>query len=565
MKSKHIYPALALFLSLIILIPVGFSCSKKKSFPHVLIITIDGLRPDSLSWFGNKKYQTPNLDQIAEKGVSFREAITPAPLVLPGHASLFTGLYPENHKVRCNGVMRLDDEFETLAEILRGKGYETAAVVGSSFLHHQYGLDQGFDDYFDDFSEGLYFGSGKIKLKGKDVTLHGIKRLQARFPQKPMFLWVNYADLAGIRAERYEIMMQYLDAQVGELVKEIPTDRKALILITSTHAIDTNMKGIMQTGYSLDDDSIRVPLILSGPGLPQGKVISGQAGIMDIPPTLLELIGIKPSANIIGKSLASDIEAGSLSQRKFHIESEEPYCEMGWPALRGILDGEKLSMQTESGLFADPDKAAKILDMLAEADELVLHHDHKGAENLFKQALEENPDNLRALKELGWIYFYSNKIHEAKELFLQAGESKKNDPEAVTGLAACELVDNNPASAEKLLASLEKSGILPHKYYFYYGKLMMQKQEFEKAAQMLEQAVSLDPLDRESRLLLGQTLIQQGKTREGIRHLEQAIALDPNYLEAFQELERIHAQVLNNSLKAEAYREKIKKLMKRKE
>jgi choline-sulfatase len=569
-----------LVLSLLILSCLDLSCSRSKSFPHVLIITIDGLRPDHLSCYGYQKLLTPHIDRIADKGVRFEHAITPSPLTLPGHASLFTGLYPYNHGVRCEARMKLDEEFQTLAEILRDKGYETAAVIGSTFLHHQFGLDQGFDDYHDDFSEGLYFDAGALKLKGKDVTIHGIKRLQARFRQKPMFLWINYADLALIKAKTYDLMLQYIDAHLGKLLDEIPPDQPALIVITSVYASDLSGQGGIETGYSLDESSIKVPMILSGPGIPQGKISADKACITDIIPTILELLKIPQPENLDGKSLVPAISAEKVSQRRLYIETAEPYCSMGWPGMRAILD-EKKSGLIQAPLGSDPDpayfqprpgqyqpepeQARNILRMLGQAQEHELKSEYTEAEKLLKQVLEENPENLQALTHLAWIYLNSDRVPQARELFIRAREIRTDDPQAITGLAACALLENDLDSAGTLFTSLRVHPVLPREYYLYYGKLLAKKAEPEDAASMFEQAVSLDPLDKEAYLLLGQALAAQGNTREAVKKLERAIVLDPEYLPPYQELLRIQEQVLKNSIKTEAYREKIKKLMRQKE
>ncbi|GEM_PF-6132078 len=567
-----------LVLSLPILSYLYLSCSRSKPYPHIVIITIDGLRPDHLSCYGYQKPLTPQIDRIAAQGVRFEQAITTSPLTVPGHASLFTGLYPYNHELRCQAGMKLDNQFQTLAEILRDKGYETAAVIGSTLLHHQFGLDQGFDDYNDEFSQGLYFDAGALKLRGKDVTIHGIKRLQARFRQKPMFLWVNYADLALIKTRKYDLMLQYIDAHLGKLVDEIPTDRPALIVITSVYAVDLSDQGEIETGYSLDENSIRVPMILSGPGIPQGKIIAGQASIMDIMPTILELLGIPLSENLDGKSLMPEISAGRVSSRKLYIETAEPYCAMGWPGMRAILD-EKKSELLQAHSDSDPDSvyfkpqtgqiqyepAREILRMLTQAQQKTLRREYKDAEKLLKKVLEKDSKNLRGLNQLAWIYLHSGKISQAKELFIRAREIRIDDPRAITGLAACALEQENPAQAEALFTALENSEVLPREYYFYYGKLLKKNAKFEDAASMFEHAISLDPLNKETYLVLGQALAAQGKTREAVKKLERAIGLDPRYLPAYQELSRIHEQVLKNPIKTEAYRQKIKTIQKQRD
>ncbi len=561
--SKTAFRLLLVWLFIISIFCI--SCSRSRHYPHVIIITIDGLSPDHLSCFGNKNLKTPNIDGIAAKGVRFEEAITPSPLTLPGHASLFTGLLPEKHGVRCDGMMMLESKYQTLAEMLRDNGYETAAVAGSSMLHHRFGLDQGFEDYYNDLSEGLYFDGGEIKLKGKDVTLHSIKRFYARFRQKPLFLWVNYADLSLIRNDQLDAMLLYIDANSGKLIEEIPSGRPALVVITSAYAVEPGPAAMIETGYALDLDAIRVPMVISGHGLPQGKVVQGQAGIIDIYPTLLDLIGIKSTADFDGKSLLKEIEAGRVDPAALNVETLEPYCKMGWPGLRGTIEEKKLSIQVAGEIFPDAHQALRIVNLLAEAEVKSFHKDFDDAEKDIKKVLEQDPDNLRALLGLGWIFLKTGKIPEAKKLFLHAGEIREDDPRVITGVAASSLKENDLQASEALFSEVDETSAPPREYYFYYGMLLNEKSEFDRAARMLELAVSIDPLDKESQLLLGQALVSRDKVKEGLKHLELAIALDSDYLEAYRELERVHSQLLKNEIKARAYRQKIDSLMKKKE
>src|SRR5262249_5393993 len=120
------------------------------SRPNLLLITLDTTRADRLGCYGYAPGRTPVLDGLAASGVLCDRAYTVAPLTLPAHASLFTGLYPAEHGVRTNGRGRLDDEIPTLAELLQRGGYDTAAFVASFVLDSKFGLDSGFKSYNDD-------------------------------------------------------------------------------------------------------------------------------------------------------------------------------------------------------------------------------------------------------------------------------------------------------------------------------------------------------------------------------------------------------------------------------
>src|SRR5882672_10384458 len=106
----------------------------------IVLLTLDTTRADHLGLYGRTPSVTPVLDRLGREGVVFENAVTVAPLTLPSHSSIMTGLFPPRHGVRDNGTFYLDDRFTTLAEALHGAGYATAAFVGAAVLEKKYGL-----------------------------------------------------------------------------------------------------------------------------------------------------------------------------------------------------------------------------------------------------------------------------------------------------------------------------------------------------------------------------------------------------------------------------------------
>ena len=126
----------------------------KGPFPqNFLLVTIDTIRSDHIGCYGNQKIKTPHMDQLARKGILFENAFSPVPITLPSHASILTGMYPPFHGIRNNGTYALAESDITLPELLKGKGYVTAAFVSAYVLDKRFGLDQGFDVYNDVLSQ----------------------------------------------------------------------------------------------------------------------------------------------------------------------------------------------------------------------------------------------------------------------------------------------------------------------------------------------------------------------------------------------------------------------------
>ncbi len=113
---------LLFFLFILLSITVFFCFFRKNNdIDHIFLVTIDTLRADHLGSYGYPMNTTPFIDSIAKKGILFEKAFSQSATTLPSHASIFTGLYPAEHKVIANGYV-LDDSYVTLPEILKKKG-----------------------------------------------------------------------------------------------------------------------------------------------------------------------------------------------------------------------------------------------------------------------------------------------------------------------------------------------------------------------------------------------------------------------------------------------------------
>src|SRR5437879_3352495 len=119
--------------------------------PNVVFITIDTLRPDHLGCYGDKQIGTPNIDTLAADGTRFERAYTAVPVTLPSHTVIFTGTYPTLSGVHDFAANKLSPTQATLASVLKDNGYTTGAVIGSAVLDSRFGLNHGFDFYYDHF------------------------------------------------------------------------------------------------------------------------------------------------------------------------------------------------------------------------------------------------------------------------------------------------------------------------------------------------------------------------------------------------------------------------------
>ena len=327
--------------------------SKARS---VLLVSIDTLRADHLGCYGYAGAQTPRLDALAGSGLRFTQATTVVPLTLPAHASLMTGTFPAWHGVRDNGGFYLGEDQVTLAETLRDRGYRTGGFVGAFVLDRRWGISQGFDRYFDDFDLDKYENASMmdtIQRPGGEVVDHALEWLKADATQ-PFFAWVHLYDahtpyeapepyrsrFPRTRDGAYDAEISSADAQVGRLVDALRDAGRlddTLIVVVGDHGEMLGEHGEPTHGFFIYEGATRIPLVISGPGVP-AAVISDQVRIVDVAPTALSLLGVPVPKPVQGADLMP-LARGQHLGLIAHSESWYPRYHYGWSELRAIQDG----------------------------------------------------------------------------------------------------------------------------------------------------------------------------------------------------------------------------------
>src|SRR5947208_5417624 len=177
----------------LIALTIKLQAAEKKS--NVIIITIDTVRADHLGCYGYGLIQTPNIDALARSSVRFSHAFTMVPLTLPAHASLFTGSFPMATGVHDFATNTLPSSAVTLAKVLHQNGYATGAFLGSPVLDSRYGLNQGFDTYFDHFDfTHLDEAKADIVKRPGDMVVDEALRWLKQGSRRPFFLCVHHYD-----------------------------------------------------------------------------------------------------------------------------------------------------------------------------------------------------------------------------------------------------------------------------------------------------------------------------------------------------------------------------------
>lgn len=349
---------------------------------NVVFILLDTLRADHLSCYGYSRKTSPSIDKLADQGVLFEQAISQANWTLSSVASLFTSKYPPDHGA-VSELTRLADSELTLAEALQEQGYRTAAFVGPSFVSPEFGLAQGFQIYRST-SPGILReimpqvftwldqnGKGPFFLFLHSVDLHTPYAYNTPFHFRELFdpgydgavrlIQINarffkvynsepwepelgpapppaYASLVEqIRdnprdrehiASYYDGAIAYADSFLGPLwekLERLGLRSKTMILLTSDHGEALGERGRMGHDFCLQDEIIRVPLILSHPrwsGRP--RRIREQVEMIDVSPTILHLLNLPIPPSFRGESLRPLLEGHAKGGKSYALSFWTP-------------------------------------------------------------------------------------------------------------------------------------------------------------------------------------------------------------------------------------------------
>jgi len=343
--------------------------SNRNPVERILLVTIDTLRWDRVGYMG-ADVATPNLDRLARSGAVFTQAITAAPITLPAHSSILSGLYPTSHGTRFNGIFRLPDDVETVAETLKGAGFATGAFVGAFVLDRRFGLEQGFDLYDDELPEEnsvnpIHFA----ERRAEEVVARALHFIEAH-KQERFFVWVHVYDphlphdAPAPYAERYpgrgyDAEVAYTDAALGSLLDAMNDDRTAVIVI-GDHGEGLGDHGESSHTLFVYDSTMKVPLIVKALGVPPGTRVERQVRSVDIAPTILDLAGVSPKKKIDGVSLLGPLGQDSEEELSAYGETFGTFYQFNWSELRFLRkDGFKFIEAPRPELYdlrADPEE-----------------------------------------------------------------------------------------------------------------------------------------------------------------------------------------------------------------
>ena len=556
---------------------------------NLLIVTLDTTRADHIHAYGFNDIETPHLDRIAQEGVLFEQAVASAPLTLPAHSTIFTSKSPPAHGVRDNGGFYLGQEETTLAELLSQSGFRTGAFIGAYVLDSKWGVDQGFDTYFDDFdlSKEETLSLAAINRPGNEVTDRALEWLDT-VESSRFFGWVHYYDphspyeppepfKSRYPSRPYVGEIAFTDFQVGRILNwldERDLTEKTVVVIMGAHGENLGQHGESTHGFFVYDGVIRVPFLIRAPyertrGMRVKDVVRG----VDVFPTVLDLLHIAPSEGVEGQSLVplmtGDTDALELPA---YSEAVYPLYHFGWSDLRSLrmgnykyIDAPRPELydisadprEVDNILGEHPDIAQELQALLAELEQQMETPRETGPR------AEIDPDTRDRLAALGYVGTFveplgspsdraslsdpKDKI-ELYNLMIKAREISRRDPDSTEGIEALESITQEDPQVidawfmlgneyfkrreyERAITNFRQALELKPDYdlaVINLANAYRQLGEDDKAMEGYRRFMQLDPNNPQIRYETAQILIDEGELDEAEGQLREALKLEPN-------------------------------------
>lgn len=494
--------------------------------PSILLVTLDTTRADAMG------EATPAFSALAARGRRFSRAYTAVPETLPSHTSMMSGLYPAGHGLHEN-ARTLSADTPVLAERLGRVGYETAAFVSSFVLARRFGLARGFDRY-DDIETP--------ERSARETTERALDYLREK-SSKPRLVWVHYFDAhapyappepfrARFAKNPYLGEVAAVDEQLGRLVSafEQSVSGPFAILVVGDHGEGLGDHGESQHGNLLYESTMRVPLVLVGPGVTSG-IANEPVSIRRIFHTVLDLAGLDPALSLRGAP-ADEVVLG---------EAMKPFLEYGWQPQVMAIHGQRKAIVAGRTEVYDLTKDPGETNDLASTETLP---------RPLRTAIQDYPLPARGATRAPSALSDEDRKKLASLGYVSAGAAplaRKDAPRPSDMARLFEVIEN----ASSLFVQDQYARAIP-----LFERILREDAhnldatlrlaaahsalgQNEAAMKAFDQAKDLAPQSDDVRMYLALHLARGGRWEEAVPMLEKVVAADPNRLPAVEGLARL--------------------------
>jgi arylsulfatase A-like enzyme/Flp pilus assembly protein TadD len=557
---------------------------------NLILISVDTLRADRLGCYGYSRNNTPHFDRWAAEGFLFTHAFSEYPLTLPSHVTMLTGQLPLHHGVRENAGYELEEDETTLAEVLKGSGYRTAAFIGAYVLASEFGVSQGFDTFDQAFATSIETvgASAELQRPAPAVT-SPLLRWLADNKDRPFFAFVHFFDVHLPRPGGYDAAVSRVDESLGEIdafLRRSGLLETTAIILTADHGESLGDHNEAGHGFFVYDSSLHVPFILRPPGSrgKRGVRIDDAISLADVTPTILDTLGAEVPASVEGRSLRPLLRGDRLPEPELYAECFVPQLHFRWSPLRSLRFREYKYIEAPRPELYDVAKDPRELrNLCAERPALAEEYRRKLASFVDRHAgpgraqrsQPADPDTLRKLMALGYVSAGSaaarpdlaapvdpkdriavfEKYHEILNLLannrpypamLQDLEGLSAEAPELRGVAylrawALELAGRlEPARESYRLAVQEQPDNTMARAR--YASLLLKLHEVDEAERQFKEVLKSAPGDYRTRNNLAGLYRMTGRRELAVREVRTVTEMRPNYATAWLNLGRLQAE-----------------------
>ncbi len=550
MKPQTITGTFAVFVLLLGLSLLNPRLFASSTGMNVVLITVDTLRADHLGCYGNAQVATPNMDALAARGVRFASAYSQAPFTLPSHTSLFTGTYPAWNGVEDTTGPPLNQQIPTIAEILQQRGYATAGFPAAFVLDRFFGLGRGFGTYYGSFPHRDTAGDGEESglTRTADEQLPLVFDWLDRNAAQKFFMWVHLYDTHHpynpqepyrtlYRDRPYDAEVATVDAAIGRLLNYLASKQlsnKTIVVLTSDHGEGLGEHGELYHGYFIYNTTLHVPLIVYDPALrEQPATLSEGVRLLDVAPTLLQLLGAPIPAQMQGQSLVPMMSGKTGAPRPIYAESLFPQLHFGWSSLRSLQQGHFKYIDAPRpelyDLTNDPGETTNVFaSRQAVGQELrarlreTIGESTRTAE---KPTVQLSQETIKKLKALGYVA-------DTPSAPLAPGKTLADPKDTLPlyNLYLAALSEQASGQLRAAVATYQKilaSGYRPPIVYHGLGNVFLRLHENRAATENLELASAENPASEPYLLDLARSYELSNETRQAADTYVLALALNP--------------------------------------
>ncbi len=574
------------------------SPQKQASTPNVFLVTIDTLRADHVRCYGDEHIQTPALDSLAKDGFRFQQAFTPSPITNTSHATILTGLLPSSHGVT-DFAVPLAASHPTLAELLKKKGYQTAAFVGAVILDSKTlapGFDRGFD-FYDNFPQHSPSNLrwGRVERRGMDVV-HRAQTWLAAHPAGPHFVWVHLYDphdpyeppapySLTYKDRPYDGEIAYADSALANFVAYVKKQgwyENSVVIVVGDHGEGLGEHHENTHGIFLYDSTTHVPLIVKPPGRNSSKTVSEQVRTTDILPTVLDILRVPLPARQEGfkfieaprpelynlkadpGELQNVYQPWDQSVRKYReiltaVRAKSPPAapsagtvgkgtldELKALGYLGPADAGSSTNVPEPSLLPDPKDKIEEQNLLHSA--MMASEDNRSddARRSLEKVLQLDPKSPTALRQLGELELRAGDYSKAAEHLKHAREVSPTDATAAFYEGqALQKAGNLAGARDALEASLK---LMPGQFpaRLLLGEVYLGLKDTAAAEDQFEAAQLLQPESEEAQLGSAKVKIASGRFKDAVEQLEPLSKSHPNNAETFELLAQAYRGIGKN-------------------